>query len=592
MRFVLRELAALETVRSLPGCEEATSDLVDAVLEEAARFAGDVLAPLNGPGDRQGSRLENGVVRTPDGFADAYRLFVDAGWPSLSLPPRWGGQGLPCLLATAVGEMWTAANMAFNLCPMLTLAVAEFLAAHGSDALKAIYLPRLVSGAWAGTMNLTEPDAGSDLSRIRTRAIPADDHYRIIGQKIYITYGDHDLAPNIIHMVLARTPDGPPGIRGLSLFLVPKILPDTAGNLLVHNDVRCVSLEHKLGIRASPTAVMAYGDSGGAKGFLVGEENRGIDLMFSMMNAARLAVGLEGVGIADRAFQRARSYAEARVQGRPVAGPGADAGGTAVPIAFHPDVQRMLMVMKSQSEAARALAYSVAAATDLARLDPNPETRRDNQALVDLLTPVVKAWCTDIGIAVADTGIQVHGGMGYIEESGAPQHLRDARIAAIYEGTNGIQANDLVGRKVARDGGRAVAALIERMRQASRDLDGAGEARVQAIAPRLESGIDDLSSSTLWLVDHFPAEPNRVLAGAAHYLRLMGIVTGGWLMARAAGAAVRRMAEGDGDPAFLEGKILSARFFAGTLLAETAALKTQFLGAGDALAGLDTRQHL
>ncbi|HRK96247.1 MAG TPA: acyl-CoA dehydrogenase family protein, partial [Rhodospirillales bacterium] len=445
MRFVINELAGFESVRALMDDADLTGDLVDAILEEADKFASGVLAPLNVVGDREGCVLENGVVRTPTGFREAYAQFTEGGWNGIHFAREHGGQGLPRLVSTAVSEMWTGANMAFGLCPMLTQAAADALARHGSDDLKQAYLPKLVSGQWAGTMNLTEPQAGSDLARVRTRAVPdSDGAYRISGQKIFITFGDHDLSENVIHMVLARLPDAPDGVHGLSLFLIPKFLVREDGSLGQRNDLRVVSLEHKLGINGSPTAVMAYGDNEGALGFLVGEENRGLELMFTMMNTARLAVGLEGIGIAERAYQDARAYALERVQGRAI---GND-DPSPVPIAHHPDVQRMLMSMKSQTEAGRALAYAAAADTDIAERHPDPEVRRRHQRMVDLLTPVVKAWSTDVGIEVASTAIQVYGGMGYIEESGVAQHLRDARIAAIYEGTNGIQAADLACRKV------------------------------------------------------------------------------------------------------------------------------------------------
>ena len=588
MRFVIREIADLKAVQTLPGYEEATDDLVDAILEEAGRLGAEVLAPLNASGDRQGCRWENGVVRMPDGFVEAYRQFVQGGWNSLAFPTEYGGQGLPYLLATAVGEIWNAANMAFGLCPMLTQAAAELLLHHGDERMRADYLPKLVSGEWTGTMLLTESQAGSDLGRVRTIARPEGGHYRISGQKIFITYGEHDLAPNIIHAVLARTPNAPEGARGLSLFLVPKFLVQEDGRIGQRNDLRCVSIEHKLGINASPTAVMSLGDDGGAVGFLIGEENRGLGLMFTMMNNARLAVGLEGIGVADRAFQQARRYAFERVQGRQLGGEDPQA----VAIVSHPDVQRMLLTMKSQTEAARALTYFTAAAVDTARRHADEETRRRRQLLVDLLTPVIKAWCTDIGIDVADCGIQVHGGMGYIEESGVPQLLRDARIAAIYEGTNGIQALDLVGRKVAGDGGAAVRDLIAVMVSADADLAKVGDADVQAIRGRLARAVADLTGATDWLLENYPGEPKRVSTGAVFYLRLLGNVVGGCLMAAAAAKAATQLAEAAGDRAFLSAKLKSARYFADTRLAESGALRRKFVAAGDALEGFDPDLHL
>jgi alkylation response protein AidB-like acyl-CoA dehydrogenase len=587
MRFVIRQIADLNAVRELPGYEEATDDLVDAILEEAARLGEKVLAPLNASGDRQGCVFENGAVRVPDGFVYAYQQFVAGGWNGLALPSAYGGQGLPCLLATAVGEIWNAANLAFATCPILTQAAAELLLHHGDARMRADYLPKLVLGEWTGTMQLTEAQAGSDLARVRTRAIPEGDHYRIFGQKIFITYGEHDLAPNIIHAVLARTPNAPEGVKGLSLFLVPKFLVKEDGRLGPRNDLRCVSIEHKMGINASPTAVMSLGDDSGAIGFLIGEENRGLNLMFTMMNNARLAVGLEGVGIADRAYQQARSYAFERVQGRQLG----DYDPEAVAIVRHPDVQRMLLTMKSQTEAARALAYFTAAALDAARRHPDDQTRRRHQRLVDLLTPVVKAWCTGVGIDVADTGIQVHGGIGYIEESGVPQFLRDARGAAIYEGTNGIQAMDLVSRKVAGDGGVTVRELIDVIVSSVSRPATVGSADVQAVRGHLARAAADLTSATNWLIDTYPLNPSRVAAGAVFYLRLLGDVVGGWLMATAATQAAVQVEDGS-DRTFLSAKLKSARYFADIRLAESGALRRKFFASGKGLQGFEPDIHL
>ena len=588
IRFVVHELAELANVQALPEHEEATPDLVDHVLEEAGKFGTEVLAPLNEVGDRQGSVFENGIVRTPPGFIEAYRQFVDSGWNSVPFDPDYGGQGLPWLVATAVSEVWHAANMSFALCPMLTQAAAELLHAHGSHEAKAAFLPKLVSGEWAGTMNLTEPQAGSDLARVRTKAVRDGDHYRITGQKIFITWGEHDMAENIVHMVLARLPDAPEGVKGLSLFVVPKFLVGDNGNLGPRNDLRCVSIEHKLGIKASPTAVMSFGDNGGATGYLIGTENRGLEHMFLMMNNARLAVGVEGVGIADRAYQLARMYAMERVQGRRI---GSD-DPSSVTIAHHPDVQRMLLSMKSQSEAARALACFVAAGIDISKHHPEEAVRRRYDRLVGLLTPVVKAWSTDIGIEVADTGIQIQGGMGYIEESGAPQHLRDARIASIYEGTNGIQANDLIGRKVARDKGAAAGEFIALMRELDGDLASARSDHLGAIRARLRSGIDDLSDATSWLVERFAAQPRVAAAGAVHYLKLMGTVAGGWMMAKAALIAERKLAEGEGDPHFLRAKIVSSRFFADHYLSRTGGLRCVLMDGGTLFETLEPEEFL
>jgi alkylation response protein AidB-like acyl-CoA dehydrogenase len=571
MRFVLNHVAGLDEVARLPGCADASAELVDQILEEAGKFGRDVLAPLNRAGDEHGCEFENGVVRTPPGFKEAYARFVEGGWNGVPFDPEYGGQGLPWLVSTAVSEIWNSANMAFALCPLLTQGAIELLLAHGSPEKKTRYLPKMVSGAWNGTMNLTEPQAGSDLARVRTKAERDGDHYRITGQKIFITYGEHDLTENIVHMVLARTPDAPAGIKGISLFIVPKFLVKNGGTLGPRNDLRCVSIEHKLGIHASPTAVMSYGDNGGAIGFLVGEENRGIEYMFTMMNNARLAVGLEGVAIAERAYQQAHTFARERVQGRAI---GSD-DPNPVPIIRHPDVKRMLLSMRAQTEAVRALAYFAAASLDIAKRHPDPGVRRERQALVDFLIPVVKAWSTDVGIEAANTGIQVHGGMGYVEETGAAQHLRDARIAAIYEGTNGIQANDLVGRKVGREHGATALAFIAMVRALENDLAAAPDSDrgdLAAIRARLAAATQALADSTAWVAETYAADPAAVAASAVPYLRLTGLVAGGWLMARSALAATTLLAQGDGDEAFLKGKIVCAQFFADQLLVQAPGL--------------------
>ncbi len=563
MRFVLEEVAGIAELAALPGYQAADNDLVEAVLDEAGKFAAGALAPLNQRADRVGSILENGVVRTPPGFREAYTQYVDAGWGGLTADPENGGQGLPLALAAPVTEMWNSACMAFALCPLLTLASVELLQTYGSDEQKQRYLDRLVSGEWAGTMNLTEPQAGSDLGTLRTRAVPAHDrqwgeHYRVTGQKIFITYGDHDLAPNIIHAVLARTPDAPPGSRGLSLFLVPKFLLDDDGRPGQRNAVRPLSLEHKLGIHASPTCVLAYED---AIGWRIGEENRGLEYMFTMMNNARLNIGVQGLAIAERAYQQARDFARTRVQGRPL---GARTEDGALPIIHHPDVRRMLLSMRAATEAMRALSYYAAAMIDQARREPDPAERAEAQRRADLLIPVVKAWCSDIGVMVASTGIQVHGGMGYIEETGAAQHLRDARIAPIYEGTNGIQANDLVGRKLLRDHGEAVGSLCADIAATATALDAAGTPDLAAIGSGLRAGLGALETATAYLVD---TDPASAAAGATPYLQLSGAVYGGWLMARQGLAASRRLAGGEEDVAFLAAKIATARFFAEHFLA-------------------------
>jgi 3-(methylsulfanyl)propanoyl-CoA dehydrogenase len=585
MRFALAEIAGIGAIAELPGCEQASPDVVDAVLEEAGKLAAGVLAPLNRIGDEAGSRLENGVVRTPEGFKDAYDKYVEGGWNALPFPPEHGGQGLPMALSTAVFEMWNSANMSFALCPLLNVGAVEALAAHGSAEQKRIYLPRLISGEWTGTMNLTEPQAGSDVGALRTRAVREGGHYRITGQKIFITYGEHDFTPNIVHLVLARLPDAPAGTRGISLFLVPKFMVNPDGSVGSRNDVRCVSLEHKLGIHASPTCVLAYGDNGGATGFLVGEENRGMECMFTMMNNARLNVGLQGVAIAERAYQQARDFARQRVQGRPVTAKSAGA----YPIIHHPDVRRMLLEMRAQTEAMRALTYYTAGAIDRARHHRDAETREQQQRRVDLLIPVVKAWSTDLGVEIASMGVQVHGGMGFIEETGAAQHLRDARIAPIYEGTNGIQANDLVTRKLLRDNGMAAEELLAEMRALDAPLGAPPGDDIAVIRRQLGHGIDALEAATEWMVKHGAADPPRALAGAVPYLRLMGTVTGGWLMARGALAAQRRLAERNGDASFHDAKLTTARFYAEQVLA-TAPASLSAITGGTTIMSFDLEQ--
>jgi alkylation response protein AidB-like acyl-CoA dehydrogenase len=546
----------IDTVASL---DSGAADVADAVLAAAAKFAAAELDPLNQPADRLGSVLENGVVRTPAGFRDAYRRYVEAGWMGLSCDPEHGGQGLPLSLATPVVEMWNSACMSWALCPLLNFGAIELLQAHGSPEQQRLYLDKMVSGEWTGTMNLTEPQAGSDLGALRTRAVPRRDerwgeHYRITGQKIFITYGDHDLCDNIIHMVLARTPDAPPGSRGISLFLVPKFLPDAEGRPGERNDLRALRLEEKLGIHASPTCVMSYGEGEGAVGWRVGDENRGLESMFTMMNSERLLVGVQGVAIAERAYQQARDYARMRVQGHPV---GLPRGAAAPPIIYHPDVRRMLLTMRAGVEAMRALAYLAAAAIDRSRHADDEAARASAGRRADLLIPVVKAWCTDLGVEIASVGVQVHGGMGYIEETGAAQHLRDARIAPIYEGTNGIQANDLVGRKLARDKGEAAHQLFVEMRATLAELG--GDAELEPVRGALAAGLDALERATEYLV---AAEPALAAAGSSPYLALFGTVTGGWLMARLARAAGSRGADG-----LAAAKLATARCYAEHYLA-------------------------
>ncbi len=569
MAFVIEHLAGLPEICTLPGFEEASQDLVDAVLEEAGKFGAGVLAPLNPVGDREGCHLEGGKVRLPNGFKEAYAQFVESGWNSVPSDPEWGGQGLPQLVATAVQEIWHAANMSFALTPMLTQGAVEALSVHGSDELKAAYLPKLVSGEWTGTMNLTEPSAGSDVGALRSKAQRQDDgSYLISGQKIFITSGDHELAENIIHLVLARLPDAPPGVKGISLFLVPKFLVNDDGSLGQRNDVECIKLEEKLGIHGSPTCVMAFGDNGGAKGWLVGEENKGLALMFTMMNNARLSVGLEGVAQAERAYQKAVAYAKERVQ----------SGG---PIIIHAEVRRQLLTAKAQTEAIRALAYYAAGNIDIAHRHPDDTRRAAAQARVDLLIPVVKAWSSDSGFQVASTAVQVFGGMGFVEETGIAQQLRDVRIAAIYEGTNGIQALDLVGRKLLRDQGAALSSLLADIRGTEEALAQAGE-DWSVLRRRLCDGAAALEGAASYLLKAAPADAALAGSAAAAFLELVGITAGGWLMAKAALIAHSLLAEGSGDSDYLAAKIVTARYFGDALMTRAGGLRAQ-VEAGSAL---------
>lgn len=562
MRFALREVAGLSGVAALPGYEHATDDTIDAVLEEAAKLAGNGLAPLNREGDKVGAKLENGVVRTAPGFAAIYKEFVEGGWNSLPFDPEFGGQGMPWLLATTVQEMWQAANMGFGLVLLLNQGAIDAIHHHGSEAQKATYLPKMISGEWTGTMNLTEPQAGSDLGQLKSRAVKDGDHYLVTGQKIFITYGEHDMAENIVHLVLARTPDAPAGVRGISLFIVPKYLANDDGTPGKRNDLRCVSLEHKLGIHASPTCVMSFGDDGGAVGYLVGEEGRGLSYMFTMMNNARLSVGIQGLAIAERAYQQAATFARSRVQSKDDGSP----KPASVAIVHHADVRRMLMSMRSQIEAMRALGYYTAAGIDGALKQPDKEAGRRIQDRVDLLIPIVKAWFTDLGNEIASTGVQIHGGMGFIEETGAAQHLRDARILPIYEGTNGIQARDLVGRKVAKDGGETMLALVAEMRATAEEMKAAPGDDIEAIRTGLVAAADALEDATKWVAQSVKAELVNALAGSVPFLRLAGTALGGWLLARSALVAQNKLAARDGDPAFLEAKLVTARFYAEVIL--------------------------
>src|SRR5690348_15111510 len=585
MQFVMKHLVGLDQVNTLPGWEEVTEDVVDAILEEAGKLASEVLSPLNATGDRQGATWKDGNVSMPAGFRDAYWQWVKGGWGNVMAPQQFGGQGLPHLVATPVEEMWGAANLAFKLCPMLTQGAVEALDTVGSDALKKKFLPKMVSGEWTGTMNLTEPQAGSDLSLVRTKAVPQKDGtYRLFGQKIFITYGEHDYTENIVHMVLARMEGAPEGVKGISLFLVPKVLVKEDGTLGARNDVKAASIEHKLGIHASPTAVLMYGEKDGAVGYLMGEANRGLEYMFIMMNAARLSVGLEGVAISERAYQRALAWSRERLQGKPVGAQGAKTS----PIVQHPDVKRMLLTMKSLTEAMRALAYWVSAMLDRARRVPDDKERQRCQGIVDLLVPVVKGWSTETGVEIASLGIQVHGGMGFIEETGAAQHLRDARITTIYEGTTGIQANDLVGRKVGREQGKTASALIAEMERLAQQMpSGPKNVHLKDIADRFNSSLAAFTEATRWIVEVYPSNPAAVAAGSVYYLKLAGITLGGWMMARSALIAAGMLEKGEGDAAFLRGKILTARFYADHVLSQAMGLCSATMRGADSVLAVE-----
>jgi len=570
IRFVLEQLVDLDGLSKLETYAHADPDTVLGVIEESGQFMAELIGPLNTVGDTEGSTLDSdGNVRTPPGFKEAYRQYVEAGWGAVPFPEEFGGGGFPWLVTVVMQEMLAAANMSFSLCPLLNQGAIDMLTEHGSAAQKATYAEKMVTGEWAGTMNLTEPQAGSDLGAVRAKAVPADDGtWRISGQKTFITYGEHDLADNIIHLVLARVPDAPPGTRGISCFIVPKYLVNDDGSLGDRNDLRCVSIEHKLGIHASPTCVMSYGDAGGAVGYLIGEANQGMHYMFTMMNTARLSVGLQGLAITERAYQDALRYAQERKQGRAVGAP----KGESSPIVEHADVRRMLLTMKAYLEAMRALLYTNAVSIDLARYHPDPAEREARRELVELLTPISKAWCSDLGVELTSIGVQVHGGMGYVEETGVAQYMRDSRISPIYEGTNGIQAIDLVLRKLPMRGGGVVADLLAQMEALGPELDAAGP-ELAGIRLALVDGISALRAATDWILSRGPAEPNDVLAGATPYLRLCGLVVGGWLMARSALAASRLLhTAGGADTVFLQEKISTAGFYAGQLLPQAAGL--------------------
>ena len=565
LRFVLEELLGSTALSDCPQYAEYSDELGRTVLEEAGRFAESVLEPLNRPGDHEGAHWSPEGVRTPAGFKDAYRQFAEGGWPQLGADPRFGGQPVPQALSNAVQEILASANLAFKLCPMLTHGAVHALSACASQEQQQRYLPKMISGEWTGTMVLTEPQAGSDLAQIRTRAVPEGDHFRLFGQKIFITWGEHDLTENTIHMVLARIEGAPAGVKGISLFIVPKVLIGSDGSLGERNEVRCASIEHKLGIHASPTCVMEYGQERGAVGYLVGEANHGLEYMFVMMNTARLAVGVEGYAVGERAFQRAVEYARTRVQGKP---PGA-AGAAAAPIIEHPDVRRMLLTMKSCTEASRALALYAGLQLDLGAHHPDETARRTALERGELLIPIVKGWCTETGNETAALGVQVHGGMGFVEETGAAQYVRDVRITTIYEGTTGIQSNDLLGRKLARDRGAAMSRLLTDMTAELRAL-GTPAPAVAETRDAVLQAVTLLERATRSLLEAMAADPARGFAVSVPYLKLCGVVVGGWLLAKSAAIAAAGL--GGADRAFYEAKIRSAHFYARQVLPQALGL--------------------
>ena len=563
MLFVMKELAGLEAVARLPGFEEAGLDTAQAVLAECARFNENVVAPLDRAGDTDPSSWNDGVVSTTPGFKAAFRQFADGGWQGLQHPTAFGGQGLPKTIGAACNEMLNSASLSFALCPLLTDGAIEALLTAGSQQQQQQFIPKMISGEWTGTMNLTEPQAGSDLSLVRTRAEPQPDgSFKLFGTKIFITYGEHDMADNIVHLVLARVTGAPEGVKGISLFICPKVLPHGK-----RNDVHCVSIEHKLGIKASPTAVLQYGDQGGAIGYLIGQENRGLETMFIMMNAARYAVGVQGIAVAERAYQKAVAYARERVQSRPVDG----SMPQAAPIIHHPDVKRMLMTMRAFTEGCRAMALVGAAANDAAHAHPDAEERKRNQAFYEFMVPLIKGYSTEMSLEVASLGVQVHGGMGFIEETGAAQYLRDARILTIYEGTTAIQANDLVGRKTARDGGRVARAIAERVAATEADLAQSQSDAARSMRKRLAAGRQAFEQVVDFIVAESKRDPNAAFAGSVPYLLLAGNVMAGWQMARALLAAERLLAAHEGDAAFLTAKVQTARFYAEHLLSKAPA---------------------
>ena len=582
MLFNIQHIANIEEVAKIPGFEDAGFETAQAVLKECAKFNEGVLSPLNWKGDQTPSSWKAGVVTTTPGFKEAFKQYAEGGWQGLQHPADYGGQGLPKTIGAACGEMLNSANMSFALCPLLSDGAIEALLTAGSDDLKATYLEKLVSGQWTGTMNLTEPQAGSDLAMVRSRAEPqGDGTYKVFGTKIYITYGEHDMVENIVHLVLARVSGAPEGVKGISLFVVPKFMVKADGSLGERNDVHCVSIEHKLGIKASPTAVLQYGDKGGAVGYVVGEENRGLEYMFIMMNAARYAVGMQGIAVAEMAYQKAVSFARDRVQSRPVDG----SVKASVPIIHHPDVKRMLMTMRAYIEGCRAMASSAAAAYDASHHHPDAEVRKQNHAFYEFMVPLVKGYSTEMSLDVTSMGVQVHGGMGFIEETGAAQYLRDAKILTIYEGTTAIQANDLVGRKTSRDGGQTAKAIAAQIEFTEAALLKQGNADAVAVAKRLKAAREAFVDVVGFVADNTKASPNAVFAGSVPYLMLAGNVVAGWQMARSLLAAQGELAKGI-DADFMKAKITTARFYADHLLTKTPGMRDSIVEGAESVTAL------
>ena len=582
MLFAMEHLANLEQVAQIPGFEDAGLETAQAVLEECAKLCENVVAPLNVKGDEVPSSFKEGQVTTTPGFAEAFKQYVQGGWQGLQHPQAFGGQALPKTIGAACIEMLNSANMSFALCPLLTDGAIEALLTAGSDALKATYLSKLVSGQWTGTMNLTEPQAGSDLALVRTRADPQPDGtYKVFGTKIFITYGEHDMAENIVHLVLARVAGAPEGVKGISLFVVPKFLVNPDGSLGARNDVHCVSIEHKMGIKASPTTVLQYGDHGGAIGYLVGEENRGLEYMFIMMNAARYAVGLQGIAVAERAYQHAVAYAKERVQSRPVDG---SVKGSAT-IIHHPDVRRMLMTMRAYTEGCRAMATVAAAAYDAAHHHPDAQVRQTNQTFYEFMVPLVKGYSTEMSLEVTSLGVQVHGGMGYIEETGAAQYYRDAKILTIYEGTTAIQANDLVGRKTARDGGATAKAIAQQIAATEAQLRASATTDAQALAQRLQQAREAFEQVVAFVVERSKADPNAVFAGSVPYLMLAGNLVAGWQLGRAMLVAQSQVGQGQ-DLTFMQAKVATARFYGDHILSKAPGIALSIVHGADAVMAL------